>query len=129
MTRRPRLLIDTWAMCVIDFPPGVDYVALSYVWGQTPALKTVQANLQTLQMPQSLSRQDTFSRIPKTIQDAIALTKLLHERYLWVDSLCIVQDDGVGSGNDISKMAAIYANAALTIVAAGVKTLTTAFVV
>jgi len=106
MAHRPRLPIDTWLMCLIDSPLGADHVALSYVWGQTTALRTVQANLKNLQKPQYLRRQDIFSRIPKTIQDAIALTQLLHERYLWVDSLCIIQDDRVSSGDEINKMAA-----------------------
>jgi hypothetical protein len=118
MTHRPRLLIDTWLMCLTASPLGACYVALSYVWGQAPALKTVQANVKELQKPHSLKGKDVFSRIPRTIQDAIALTELLNERYLWVDSLCIIQDDNVSSGDEINKMASIYANAALTIVAA-----------
>jgi hypothetical protein len=56
--------------------------------------------------------------IPKTIQNAIAVTKLLDEKYLWVDTLCIVQDDGPEKHAEMSKMGAIFANSAVTIIAA-----------
>lgn len=115
---RPSLVIDTWRLCLTKCSPEDRYVALSYVWGQTPTLKTVQANLQTFQQPLSLGLDDVFARIPKTVRDAIVLTDLLHERYLWVDSLCIVQDNDATLTDQINKMASIYANAILTIIAA-----------
>ncbi|KAK8044140.1 hypothetical protein PG993_004164 [Apiospora rasikravindrae] len=56
--------------------------------------------------------------IPRVIIDAIAATKALGERYLWVDKLCIGQKDGPMKANQISQMDRIYAHAYLTIVAA-----------
>lgn len=55
-------------------------------------------------------------RIPATIRDAIRLASLLEKRYLWVDRLCIVQD-GSTKQLYLDSMAAIYANACLTIAA------------
>jgi hypothetical protein len=116
---RPDLLIDTWRMCLTMSSSAESYIALSYVWGQAPTLKTVQASLEDFQQPGSLGREEIASQIPRTIRDAIALTGLLHKRYLWVDSLCIVQDDKTTSHDQIARMASIYANAELTIVDAG----------
>jgi hypothetical protein len=88
---------------------------LSYVPGQTTTLKTLQNNIPSLQQPLALELEDLYGKIPQTIRDAIALANLLHERYLWPDSLCIVQDDEGTTKDQISKMASIYANAHLTI--------------
>jgi hypothetical protein len=115
----PNMLIDTWRKCLTKTTTGEPYVALSYVWGNAPNVKTLEANVQDFQTAGSLGREDIACRIPRCIQDAIALTELLHQRYLWVDSLCIVQDDEKASHCEITKMASIYANATLTIVAAG----------
>lgn len=116
---RPNILIDTWRKCLTKQTTDEPYVALSYVWGNAQNLKTLQANLQDFQTAGSLAREDIAGQIPRCIQDAIALTEHLHQRYLWVDSLCIVQDDEKTSHCEITKMASIYANATLTIVAAG----------
>lgn len=115
---RPRLLIDTRRKCLTKMASEESYVALSYVWGSTPNLTTLQANLELFQHPGSLGYEELASQIPKFVRDAMALTELVQERYLWVDSLCIVQDDKETSHTEITKMASIYANAALTIVAA-----------
>jgi hypothetical protein len=64
-------------------------------------------------------RKITFSVLPRTIQDAISVTRRLGVRFLWVDALCIVQDSINGQDwiDESSKMASIYGNAYLTIVA------------
>lgn len=58
-----------------------------------------------------------FSEIPKTFQEASSLARHLGIRYLWVDSLCIVQDDKLDWQRESAQMASIYAKAALTIAA------------
>lgn len=50
--------------------------------------------------------------------DTIRLTKILGIRYLWVDALCIIQDDNADKSNQIALMSAIYGCAYLTVVAA-----------
>ncbi|KAN0094178.1 HET domain containing protein [Hyaloscypha variabilis] len=79
---------------VEDRPWSVKYVALSYVWG-----------------PPS-------GDWPKTILDAVEVTKQLGEKYLWVDRLCINQSNLQEKQFLISKMDAIYEGAEFTIVAA-----------
>lgn len=48
----------------------------------------------------------------------MSLVRSLGERYLWVDALCIVQDDEASKLQNIDRMAPIYPGAKLTIIAA-----------
>jgi len=62
------------------------YLALSYCWGGPQEITTTSATLETYisSLPADL---------PGTIKDAILVTRSLGFRYLWVDALCIIQDD------------------------------------
>lgn len=118
-TWRPEFLIDTVDMRLVAAKPTDRYVALSYVWG-------TDVRRATQEMPVQLLRsnidelQNTLSgvNIPRTIADAMYLTKKLGVRFLWVDRLCIVQDDESVRENHISHMAYIFSNAYLTVIAA-----------
>lgn len=59
-----------------------------------------------------------FSSLPKTLQDAIVVTQKLGLQYLWVDSLCIIQDDPQDLTREIANMANIFKCAFVTISAA-----------
>lgn len=59
----------------------------------------------------------TFS-LPATIRHAISFTREIGIRYLWVDSLCIVQDDNEHKGKQIKHMHQVFGGALVTIVAA-----------
>ncbi|KAK5286213.1 hypothetical protein LTR43_010310 [Exophiala xenobiotica] len=88
------------------------YCALSYSWGRSKSFKTTRATYQ--------SRLDGFSvdELPTTIRDAVLLTRSLGFRYLWVDALCIMQDDKNDWAVQSSNMDKIYGLATLTIAAA-----------
>lgn len=58
-----------------------------------------------------------FSQLPKTSQDAVQITRALGFRYLWIDSLCIIQDDTTDWELESAKMAGIYEESCLTIAA------------
>lgn len=58
------------------------------------------------------------SKLPKTFQDAVFITRELGVRYLWIDSLCICQDDRKDWEVESSRMADVYAHAFVTISAA-----------
>jgi Heterokaryon incompatibility protein (HET) len=60
-----------------------------------------------------------FERLPRTIKDAITITRDLSIQFLWVDALCIVQDslDGEDWQRESAKMGNIYGNAYVTIAA------------
>ncbi|OJD34800.1 heterokaryon incompatibility protein [Diplodia corticola] len=112
----PRWLVDTQRRCLVEAEPGQPYVALSYVWGAANQYKTLREDLEQLQQEGYLD--DAGVAIPRTIRDAIGLVPLIGGRYLWVDSLCILQEDGDELWDQIHGMASIYANATVTIVAA-----------
>jgi hypothetical protein len=86
---RPKWLVDVGRECVIPALENCSYIALSYVWGNQPTLKATAANMSQLQRVGALSNMP----IPKTIQDAMGVVGLLEEIYLWVDTLCIIQDN------------------------------------
>jgi len=62
-----------------------------------------------------------MNSIPQVILDAMELVYSIGEKYLWVDSLCIVQDDADSKHDQISHMAIIYSSALMTIVAASAR--------
>jgi len=94
------------------------YVALSYCWGTIDSsfVTTTSANLH------ERKNKIAYSSLPKTIQDAIIITRKLGLRYLWVDALCILQgsDDFAKAdwARESSRMAEVYGNSFLTIAAA-----------
>jgi hypothetical protein len=112
--------IDVQHSClVIPTTTPVRYVALSYVWGDIPgSLMATTQNVGHLFSLGSLEAPTTNSRIPRTILDAISFTKIMGVRYLWVDRLCIVQDDSRHFNSQLQQMASIYANSCFTIIAA-----------
>ncbi|GAB1317812.1 hypothetical protein MFIFM68171_08022 [Madurella fahalii] len=113
-------LIDAEAECVLRQPALSAYLTLSYVWGaeSTPLVSTT-ANIGALSKPHSLAGSSTLGRrLPRVIRDAMMVTLELGYRYLWVDRLCIVQDDEPHKQQQLAAMAAIYANSSITIIAA-----------
>lgn len=115
---RPRLLIDAKLVCIAHAKPSDSYIALSYVWGSTKQLKTTNDCLDILLQEGSLKKQEMQAKIPRTVSDSIQLTAILGERYIWIDSLCIIQDNDDFKNDQIKAMASIYSNASFTIVAA-----------
>ncbi|CZR61750.1 uncharacterized protein PAC_11647 [Phialocephala subalpina] len=113
----PTWIIDTWRLCLVNGNTGSPYVALSYVWGTAPFFKTTIRNVARLQSDFALADSHQKLGVPRTIEDAIALVGLLKERYLWVDALCIVQDDDETKYAEINNMASIFAGASITIIA------------
>lgn len=89
------------------------YVALSYCWGKHVPFTTTSTNLQAHKEENGI----LFVRLPKTLQDAVLLVRYLGFRYLWVDCLCIVQDDLADWEYEAARMADVYSNAFLVIAA------------
>lgn len=75
-------------------------------------------NIDQLHQDQALASAIKDSTVPKAIIGAISLVELLEERCLWVDRLCIIQDNVSARNQQIQSMAGIYADASLTIVTA-----------
>jgi len=98
----------------------IRYVTLSYCWGQgTHATCTTKTNLE--------ERLDVIhlETLPKTLQDAVLITRALSIRYLWIDALCIIQTKPGEHNEDwlreSSNMGKIYRHSVLTIAASGAK--------
>ncbi|KAK4443461.1 heterokaryon incompatibility protein-domain-containing protein [Podospora aff. communis PSN243] len=104
----------------VSLLPGTStYLTLSYVWGtdSSPLISTT-ANIDDLSTSHSLAETSPLGKqLPRTIRDAMKVTRELGYRYLWVDRLCIIQDDHVNKPEHIAAMAAIYGNSSLTIIA------------
>jgi hypothetical protein len=113
----PKFLVDTWSLCLVPDLGDVPYIALSYVWGPDAFFKTFSTDLTFLQTMNAFSDPQRRRAIPQTILDAMSITHVLGERYLWVDALCIVQDDEEMKQQEINNMGFIYANASITIIA------------
>jgi hypothetical protein len=111
--------IDVEQNCVVLLPSGCRYAALSYVWGRRKFFTTLSSNVKDLEEPHSLSKPEYLAQIPLTIKDAIHVTREIGIRYLWVDNLCIVQDDLDLKVKTIKTMDLVYSAADLVIVAAG----------
>jgi hypothetical protein len=95
------------------------YVALSYVWGQiSGTIELKKKNFRQLRLKNSLKLPSHLLCIPRTILDAITLTGAMGLRYLWVDRLCIIQDEPTHLTEQLQQMASIYANSYFTIIAA-----------
>ncbi|GME36487.1 hypothetical protein MMC22_011993 [Neofusicoccum parvum] len=109
-------LIDVLDMCIVDASIDTEYLTLSYVWGTTNNFLTTTENITRLREPGALSELE--GEIPATIWDAIVLVSRLSFRYLWIDSLCIVQDDARTKIAAINAMDVIYSRSLCTIVAA-----------
>lgn len=116
-TIRPLLyFIDVKESRLCRLPDGGRFVALSYTWGQSQSLLTTRDSFERLQQLGSLL--GAAPQLPAVINDAIALTADIGERYIWIDSLCIVQDDRETKQACINKMDVVYDSAFFTIVAA-----------
>ena len=111
---QPTFVVDVMQSCLVDTPSQCRYVALSYVWGTAPVFRHLLENTQDLRKTGSLQSLP----IPATIRDAITLVHAIGERYLWVDSLCIIQNDLMMQQAEIMRMGSIYLRALFTIIAA-----------
>lgn len=87
------------------------YACLSHCWGPSRPLITTTENIRRLR--DSIP----WLNLSKTFQDAIHVARKLGISYLWIDSLCIIQDSKEDWQAESSKMASIYANSTVTLAA------------
>jgi Heterokaryon incompatibility protein (HET) len=91
------------------------YVTLSHCWGKVRPLTTTLATLD------DRKKEIPFDLFPKTFQDAILITRNLGVQYLWIDSLCIIQNSSIDWQAESAKMAEIYQGSVFTIAATSAK--------
>ena len=111
----PLMFIDVVNQCLVRATSAEKYFALSYVWGGPQTMSTAKSNVESRFQSGSLA--ENKCRLPQTIRDAMAWVSLLGKRYLWVDSMCIVQNDVEAKDRDIQRMDAVYMMAFATIAA------------
>jgi hypothetical protein len=109
-------VIDVKNECVVESSLTDRYLTLSYVWGLVPTMRLRQENIEGLMSIGALTR--VRHQLPQTIKDAIDLVHLLDERFIWIDSLCLVEDDPDDLLRGVQEMDMIYELSALTIIAA-----------
>ncbi|KAH7180043.1 heterokaryon incompatibility protein-domain-containing protein [Fusarium flagelliforme] len=85
------------------------YAALSHCWGNGP-----QITLNTGSVT-NLAKGINTADLPKTFQDAVWIVSQIGISYLWIDSLCIFQDDATDWARESARMAKVYGNSTVTI--------------
>ncbi|KAF2014357.1 HET-domain-containing protein [Aaosphaeria arxii CBS 175.79] len=101
---------DKARLCVPNKPVEA-YACLSHCWGKLHILRTTTENYE-----QHL-KEISWGQLPLTFRHAIAFTHSIGLRYLWIDSLCILQDSASDWRHEASKMPDIYENACVTLAA------------
>lgn len=86
------------------------YACLSYCWGKSKNGITTLSNVS-----ERRTNGIPLHSLPSTVRDAILLCHKLNIQYIWVDRLCIIQDDPDDWATEAAKMAEVYGNSSLTI--------------
>lgn len=94
------------------------YVALSHCWGSlndNEKFCTYKHNIAELRESINLEN------LPRTFHDAIIVARGLGIRYIWIDSLCIIQDDKKDWESESGRMEQVFSSAYCTIAASSAK--------
>lgn len=90
------------------------YATLSYCWGGPQPFQTITKSFA------DYSTALPYSNLPRTLLDAFEVTRSLGLRYIWIDSLCIIQDDSEDKKRELPQMLRIYESSFITISAGSV---------
>jgi hypothetical protein len=98
-------------LCVSNIPSDTQYTTLSHCWGSLRILTLQRRYIESFQ------RDIPIYKLTKTFQDAISVTYRLGFRYIWIDSLCIIQDDPEDWQRESVLMESVYGGSSLNIAA------------
>ncbi|KAF2430163.1 HET-domain-containing protein [Tothia fuscella] len=126
----PRRLLDLSGISLVNMAPSgnirlveatktasgkmaseTKYACLSHCWGKALLISTKTTNIDEMHTGVP------FQSFPKTFQHAMIVAIKLGVLYIWIDSLCIIQDDPQDWGRESQKMASIYSKGHFTIAA------------
>lgn len=107
--QQPRLIITS----ELKRESNVGYVTLSHRWASTHVVKLESSNID------SFKQCIPLESLSSTFLDAVKATRALGFRYLWIDSLCIMQDSMVDWQTESTEMGSIYRNGVCNIAATG----------
>jgi len=118
-TSRPKRLLDlippnrdiSLRLIETELARNYQYAALSYVWGGPQRMATTTHNIEA----RSICIEE--ANLPRTIEDAIRISRKLGIRYLWIDAFCIIQDSENDKKEQLNIMGDIYHGAYITIAA------------
>ena len=96
---------------LLSFPR---YLTLSHCWGNSEVPMASQLTRQNIS---ALKHRIPLNELPRTFTDMILVSRSLEIRYVWIDSLCIIQDDKEDWKAEAAKMWQIYSNAYANIAA------------
>lgn len=98
---------------VDEVPAGSIYMTLSHCWGD-PKHKPLTLTLDTLVV---FKAGIPWNMLPKTFADAVVFTRNMGIRYIWIDSLCIIQDSADDWASQSAVMCEIYSGSYLNLAA------------
>lgn len=116
----PTRLIDVnnaeSSLCLIETDESVryTYLALSHRWGK---LKEEEKFCTCGKNIDNLMKEIPYAALPKNFQDAVRVTRRLGIKYLWIDSLCIIQDNQKDMAAEVGRMEDVFSHAYCTIAA------------
>jgi hypothetical protein len=103
-------------LCVTEsFPTDTKYLTLSHRWSNPPAVTLNNANAELFK--NSIPLSEMLKPGSTTLKEAVHVTRCLGFRYLWIDALCINQEDEQDKQHEISFMGEIYAGSELNLAA------------
>lgn len=88
----------------------VEYACLSYCWGEGAQFKAQTRNIRDL-----TTRRISLSDLPATVSDAVKLCRFFGITFLWVNALCIIQDDQEDWEREAAIMLGIFGGSATII--------------
>lgn len=94
-----------------NVPPGTNYASLSHCWGKHVPIKLLSSNLT------AFLKNIEISKLPRTFREAIEVVRHLDIEYIWIDSLCIIQDSKEDWASEAALMHQVYSNAIVNIAA------------
>jgi len=109
-------VIDVKNRCLAQKPFDSKFAALSYTWGKCWQYQLQKDQLKMFLEPGSIT--GVWNELSKVVTDAITTCERLDIPYLWIDTLCIVDDDKDDKHHQIACMDQIYSSAYITLIAA-----------
>ena len=110
----------SWHVRLFRPSTAIDYVALSYCWGGPQTMLTTKTE-------KDWENSLPWAELSQTIKDSILVTSKLGYKYIWIDALCIMQDDTKDKMGEIAKMAQVYGSAIWTLAASKASAATEGF--
>lgn len=120
----PIRLVETRPASVQVPPVTGPYIALSHRWGELNPEQRFCTHEDNIEQRKTYIGYDS---LPRTFQDAVRITRALRVRYLWIDSLCIIQEDPDDWATESGRMGEVFSNAYCTIAASSASSSLTGF--